>query len=253
MPNMHHVYLWVFHVHVDGLDVSDYLLYMHFHLSPVSGNVKTGPMPVSTSSKETCPASCKFRNNGCYAANGPLNIHWNKVTNGERGDSWEVFLGKIKKLPRNQLYRHNAAGDLVGSNDVIDFNSLVELTEANKGKRGFSYSHYPLTPENIKSLEYANDNGLTINISTNSLSEVDKAMDTGLPVVTVLPSDHETTQRTIKTEGGHTVMVCPSSLGKDITCLSCGLCQKRNRSYAIGFLAHGVSKKKVSAISKEAN
>lgn len=230
-----------------------YLISMNFHLSPVSGNAKTGPIPVSTSSKETCPSSCPLRNNGCYAGSGPLNIHWNKVTSGERGDSWEVFLGKIKKLPRNQLWRMNQSGDLVGTNDVIDLESLSQLVDSNKGKKGYGYSHYPLTIPNIHSLKMANDNGLTISVSTNSISEVDKAMETGLPVVTVLPSDHDVLTRTLVTEEGNKVLVCPSSLGKDITCATCGLCQKRDRSYAIGFIAHGNSKKKVSIISKGGN
>lgn len=235
---------------VDSGNLLSYLLYMNFHLSPVSGNVKTGPIPVSTSSKETCPNACPLKNNGCYASQGPLNIHWNKISKEERGDSWEAFLSKIKKLPRNQLWRHNSAGDLVGFNDVIDFGSLSQLVEANKGKRGFSYSHYPLSSVNIQSLNHANDNGLTINVSTNSISEVDAAMVTDLPVVTVLPSDHDLSVRTLKTDRGNTVLVCPASLGKDVTCASCGLCQKRKRSYAIGFVAHGNQRKKVNVISK---
>lgn len=236
---------------LDKHDVPSYLLYMNFHLSPVSGNAKTGPIPVSTSSKETCPSSCPLRNNGCYAGSGPLNIHWNKVTSGERGDTWEVFLGKIKKLPRNQLWRLNQSGDLVGSNDVIDLESLMQLVDANKGKKGYGYTHYPLTISNIHSLTIANDNGLTINVSTNSISEVDNAMATGLPVVTVLPHDHDVSVRTLMTDGGNKVLVCPASLGKSITCASCGLCQKRTRSYAIGFISHGLMKKKVSAIASK--
>lgn len=228
-----------------------YLLSMNFHLSPVSGNAKTGPIPVSTSSKETCPDACPLKGNGCYAGSGPLNIHWNKVSSGERGDNWHDFLGKIKKLPKNQFWRHNQSGDLVGTNDVIDFWALSELMTANRGKRGFSYTHYPLSDKNIDSLKMANDNGLTINASTNSISEVDKAMATGLPVVTVLPHDHDLSQRIVRTDKGNKVIVCPSSLGKDVTCASCGLCQKHDRGYAIGFVSHGNSRKKVSAIARK--
>lgn len=219
----------------------------------ISGNSKTGPIPVSTSSKDTCPNACVFKNSGCYAAIGPLNIHWNKVTNGERGYDWATFLKQVRKIPRHSLFRINQAGDLVGSNDVIDNEALKELANASKHCRPFTYTHYPLTIPNIHSLKMANDNGLTINVSTNSISEVDKAMETGLPVVTVLPSDHDVLTRTMKTEGGNKVLVCPSSLGKDITCATCGLCQKRDRSYAIGFVAHGLQKKKVSVISKGGN
>lgn len=235
---------------VDKLNVHDYLLSM-FKLTMISGNSKTGPIPVSTSGKETCPANCPLKNNGCYASQGPLSIHWNKVTTGERGSDWATFLKEVRKIPRHSLWRVNQAGDLVGHNDVIDFTHLSELVQANKGKRGFSYTHYPLTIPNINSLKMANENGLTINVSTNSISEVDHAMDLGLPTVTVLPHDHDLSIRTVQTDGGNKVLVCPSSLGKDVTCASCGLCQKHDRSYAIGFVAHGPMKKKVSAIASK--
>lgn len=222
-----------------------------FTLNMISGNVKTGPIPVSTSGKETCPNACPLKNNGCYASQGPLNIHWNKVTSGERGSDWATFLKDVRKIPRHSLFRWAQAGDLVGENDVIDMGALKELTAASKHTRIFGYSHYPLTPMNIEAFKLANDNGFTLNISTNSISEVDKAMAHGLPVVTVLPSDHDNTIRTLVTEGGNKVLVCPASLGKDITCATCGLCQKRDRSYVIGFIAHGNNKKKVSAIASK--
>lgn len=235
---------------VDSLDSFGYLLSM-FKLSMISGNSKTGPIPVSTSGKETCPNSCPLKNNGCYASQGPLNIHWNKVTSGERGYDWQAFLEEVRKIPRHSLFRWAQAGDLVGENDVIDFGALKELMAASKHTRIFGYSHYPLTPLNIEAFKYANANGFTLNISTNSISEVDMAMSTGLPVVTVLPHDHDLSQRIVRTDKGNKVMVCPSSLGKDVNCASCGLCQKHDRGYAIGFLAHGNSRKKVSAIARK--
>ena len=235
---------------LDKLNVSSYLLSM-FKLTMISGNSKTGPIPVSTSGKETCPDACKLKNNGCYASQGPLNIHWNKVTSGERGSDWATFLKDVRRIPRHSLFRWAQAGDLVGENDVIDLGALKELMAASKHTRIFGYTHYPLTPMNIESLRHANSNGFTLNVSTNSISEVDKAMSTGLPVVTVLSHEHSKDVRTVKTEGGNTVLVCPASLGKDITCASCGLCQKSNRSYAIGFLAHGNSRKKVTAIANK--
>lgn len=214
---------------------------MNFYLNMASGNKKTGTMPVSTSHKGTCPSSCPFKEKGCYAKSGPLAIHWAKVTSGERGTDWKGFLAHVRKIPKGTLFRHNQCGDLVGTNDVIDTVALLDLIKANKGRRGFSYTHYPLTPVNVETLKEANDNGFTVNVSTNRIQEVDKAMETGLPVVTVLPVG--TTGRVQTTEGGNKVLVCPATLGREITCQECGLCQKRDRSFAIGFIAHGIGKK----------
>lgn len=67
-------------------------------LVKVSGNRKTGPIPVSTTSRESCPNSCPLYT-GCYASGGPLRIHWDKVTSGEGSDSWENFCADVAKLP----------------------------------------------------------------------------------------------------------------------------------------------------------
>ena len=213
-----------------------------FHLNLHSQNEKTGTMPVSTSHNGTCPNACPFKAKGCYAKTGPLAIHWRAVSEGGRGVDWKSFLSEVAKIPAGSLFRHNQAGDLVGKNDRLNKTALRQLVKAAKDLRGFSYTHYPLTAHNVEALAEANANGFTVNVSTNRLSEVDKAMETGLPVVTVLPVK-EYTERTIKTGGGHTVLICPASLGKSITCKDCTLCQKRDRSFAIGFVAHGVSKK----------
>jgi hypothetical protein len=213
----------------------------NFYLNMKSGNQKTGMMPVSTSHRGTCPDACPFKSKGCYAKSGPLAFHWSKVTAGERGSEWKEFLSKVREIPVGALWRHNQAGDLVGKNNRINAVALRSLTLANKGKRGYSYTHYPLTSANVKALRAANDNGFTVNVSTNHIGEVDKAMESGLPVVTVLPFGTE--GRIIATEGGNKVLVCPATLGREITCQNCGLCQKRDRSFAIGFIAHGAGKK----------
>lgn len=213
----------------------------NFYLNLKSGNQKTGIMPVSTSHKGTCPDACPFKSKGCYAKSGPLAFHWSKVTEGERGTDWKGFLSKVREIPDGTIWRHNQAGDLVGKSDRINSVALRSLTLANKGKRGYTYSHYPLTPRNVANLRWANDNGFTVNVSTNRIQDVDAAMETKLPVVTVLPVG--TTGRVQTTEGGNKVLVCPATLGREITCQECGLCQKRDRSFAIGFIAHGIGKK----------
>ena len=67
-----------------------------YHLTAKSANVKTGPIPVSTTSAATCPPECPFNNSqGCYAGSGPLALHWAAVTRGDRGDCFADFCDKI--------------------------------------------------------------------------------------------------------------------------------------------------------------
>ena len=217
------------------------------HLTRISANKKTGPIPVSTSSAETCPDSCPFKAKGCYALSGPLALHWRKVTQRTSGLIWEDFCNQIAALPRNQLWRHNQAGDLCGINEYIDAGALSKLTKANRGRKGYTYTHKYGTESNREAIRSANENGFTVNLSANSLAQADTlaAYDCG-PVVVALPSDQ--TKNTF-TPQGRKVVICPATLREDVTCASCGLCQKQ-RGAIVGFPAHGNAKKFVSQLVK---
>lgn len=221
---------------------------MRVTLTLQSRNIKTGPIPVSTTSRDTCPNACPLKNNGCYAEIGRLAIHWRKVSSGERGLTYRQFLASIKSLPEGQLWRHNQAGDLPGKGNDIDVFALADLVNANKGRRGFTYTHKPMTKAaNRKAIASANRNGFTINLSADTLVMADELADLGVaPVAVILPSN--TGDVNTVTPKGRTVVVCPATYRKDITCMSCKLCQKADRKTIVGFPAHGTIKKKVDVV-----
>jgi len=226
-----------------------------FHLTMVSKNVKTGPIPVSTSAASTCPDECPLKSKGCYAsAGGPLALHWRKVSEDGRGDDWQTFVSRISALPFGQLWRHNQAGDLPGENNQIDTDALAQLVNANEGKRGWTYTHKPVTGDgnletcNRAAVRDANARGFTVNLSADNLAEADelKNADCG-PVVVVLPVG---SPLAMTTPAGNKVVVCPAQRPDSAaTCATCGLCQ-RQRSVIVGFLAHGTQAKAASAIAK---
>jgi hypothetical protein len=143
------------------------------------------------------------------------------------------------------LWRHNQAGDLPGVDGEIDAVALRALVRANKGKRGFTYTHKPMTPANVRAVKSANDSGFTINLSADTLEQVDalKALNVG-PVVVVLPWDQK---ENIQTAAGHGVVICPAVTRDNVTCESCGLCAWKDRKVVIGFPAHGSKKKQVKS------
>ena len=220
-----------------------------FHITPKSKNSKVGPMAVTTSTATTCPTACPFKDNGCYADSGPLKLHWLKVTEGERGDDWPTFISKIKDLPAGSKWRHNQAGDLPGDMEKLDDEKCIELAKANKGKRGFTYTHYDVLNnfQNAITVNIMNHLGFTVNVSANNLEHADKLCDLDIaPVATVLPIEQTTNTVTPK---GRKVVVCPATYKDDIACESCMLCEKWDRNVVVGFPAHGTSKKKASAIA----
>jgi len=218
---------------------------MKYRLTIKSRNKKTGTIPVSTTSADSCPPSCPFMNNGCYAKSGPLAIVWKQVD--DIGTDLATFCDTITNFPDGQLWRHNQAGDLPGQGETIDAKALGAIVKANRGKRGFTYTHKnPFVKGNANAIAKANRDGFTINLSGNNLDHADKLADLNIaPVVTVLPSDGTSTT----TPAGRKVVQCPATSRDDVSCKTCQLCQ-RQRDVIVGFPAHGSSYRKANEIAK---
>jgi len=226
-----------------------------------SRNEKTGPIPVSTTARQTCPLECPLYDI-CYAGSGNLGRYWRALSQTKPGQSfphgrgghvqthtWQSFCAAIAQLPAGTLWRHNQAGDLPGHGNLIDAQRLAELVAANAGKRGFTYTHKPATPANLALIRHANRQGFTINLSADDLVEADSLAATGLPVAVVLP-DTVAGNEYVATPAGRRVVVCPATYRDNVTCQSCQLCQRQTRKVIIGFPAHGASHRKVSAIAR---
>lgn len=222
-----------------------------FHLSLKSSNAKTGPIPVSTQSSDTCPDACPLKGRGCYAGQGHLALWWRRVSKGEFGSSFEEFLEQVKAIKAGQIWRYAQAGDLAGKGDRISKPALRALVAANKGKRGFTYTHKPLNRfGNREMIREANEGGFTVNVSCETVEQVDAALRDGLPAVVVLPSG-DVHKRSQQTPAGNTVVTCPATRLEGMTCDKCRLCSLRDRPFAIGFPAHGTAKGKVNALLVE--
>lgn len=223
---------------------------MLYHLTPKSSNPKTGRIPVSTSTAKTCPSSCPLKHNGCYAEHSMLTWHWKKVTEGDRGDKFQDFCKKIANLPEGQLWRHNQAGDLPGVGNKLAVKQLESLVRANKGRKGFTYTHKPLTSKDErKAIKQANKKGFAVNLSANSLTHADELTKLKVgPVVAIVPEDQP---QVSYTPAGHKVIVCPAQMKDDVTCKSCKLCAVIDRPCIVAFRVHGQSKNKVAKMLQE--
>jgi hypothetical protein len=223
---------------------------LRFHLTPSSKNAKTGPIPVSTSSRATCPASCPFRGHGCYAETGPLALHWDAVTAGSRGLPWRQFLAAIAALPKGQLWRHNQAGDLYRPGAAIGRAALTALVAANRGRRGFTYSHHRRTAATVQAFRAATANGFTVNASCHNETEADAAIAFGLRAAFVVPSTE--TRHHWRTPDGNHAVLCPAQRSgpqfEGMNCAKCQLCQSRPETIAIAFRAHGTGYRRIDAV-----
>lgn len=231
------------------------------HVTPTSDNAKTGPILVTTTTALTCPDACPFKRtvdgvNGCYADGGPLAMHWKQVTLGKRGLPWVDALAQLaaelRRKGKGATWRHNQAGDLPGQGDVIDGDALAQLVKVNADARahGFTYTHKPLVGSphaeaNLAAVQSANASGFTVNASANNLTHADTLADLGgVPVVVVVPHD---APDTITTPAGRKAIVCPAQRQDGVTCASCRLCSRADRSVIVAFRAHGASYRRAEA------
>ena len=220
-----------------------------------TANAITGPIMVTTSARLTCPFSCPLRKDGrgplaglCYAEHGALGgFIWTSLDGANPGDhilngirvyDFAELLYVIRSLPPGSLWRHNIAGDLPSNNKTtIDRSALRAITAANKGRCGFTFTHYDVLGNlaNRQAVAEANRDGFRVNLSSNSLSHADELADLRIaPVTVILPAG--TKEKTV-TPKGRTVVVCPTST-HGVTCADCGLCS-RMRSTITGFPASG--------------
>jgi hypothetical protein len=221
---------------------------MWVSLTTVSGNAKVGPIPVSTTEEKSCPKECSLNGNDCYARFGPLSIHWKKVGSG-RGDNWDSFCKRVGKFLKNQLWRHNQAGDLPqDENGKIDKKKCEKLLKASSHTRGWTYTHYnPFDSHNQKIIKKMNkSSGMTVNLSSDNVSQADEFFKLGIaPVVTILPENCEKTGNF--TPGGIPIVICPAQKVENMNCATCKLCQVKNRKSIVGFIAHGTAKKRLTS------
>jgi hypothetical protein len=256
-------------------------LYAHLIIPrPGKENRKTGRMPVTYISRESCPRSCALLLNGCYAESYPVRAHWDKVSQRLVGTSWSKFCLQIAlDLGPNQIWRYGVAGDLPGPGEFIDRKDLDQLTTANMGRPVIAYTHKPvldrespvIAPHNRRAIAEAIEEGFLVNLSANNRTHADELADLRLaPVVTVLPEAYARRHRSlggvkmewaetigdyrdrvstllIYTPAGRRIAVCPATY-TDTTCQACRACSKP-REAIIGFPAHGTAKRKAEAIA----
>ena len=219
---------------------------MQLKYSLSAGNSKTGAMWLVRSPRSTCPDSCGLKGNGCYAFNFPLVLHWMKQDTV--GVDFATVLYAIRTLPKDSIWRLFEAGDFEPSSEnpeLISPSQVLSLLSANKGKRGFGYTHYPVLP-NLEVLQLMNSSGLTINASADSLEQAKLYFELGLPTTLVVA---EKTPKDVTVDGVR-IVVCPNQSvkkpnGKKPQCIDCQLCQIADRDYVIGFRAHGSKKRKI--------
>jgi hypothetical protein len=217
---------------------------MKYHFIQASSNRKTGPIPQTYTSRDSCPPSCAHFRADCYAEDFYTRLTWDKVP--ARGTDLTGLTAAIKRMPMGQLWRHNVAGDLPGEGETIDAAALGEIVKANRGRKGFTYTHKH-SPDAIKWAGHATQWGFTVNLSADDAGHADELSAHGLPVVAIVPMD---TPKHSTTPQGRPILICPAQTTEHMTCALCALCQRADRRQIIGFRAHGTKANQADRLAR---
>jgi hypothetical protein len=222
-----------------------------YHLTKKSSNVKTGPIAVSTTSRDSCSPSCPLFGSGCYAETGPLRLHWDAVSDGPwrdkpRGTDIESFIASLRSLPEGSCFRHNQAGDLPHVNGLINAHALELITDACKERKliAWTYTHHSVdNMNNTVLIKRSNNEGLTVNVSAHNQQQAADLHRKGLPSVCIVPKNET---RKAWDHDGVKFLVCPAQWS-DKNCAECKLCSVADRACVVAFKAHGTGSRKVES------
>lgn len=208
-----------------------------------SQNIKTGDIPQTYTSHNSCPVRCPFHKNGCYADNFGTNFQWKRADNGMTVTELKKWVEK--NTEKGALIRHNVGGDIAipGTSNVSPL-LLGRLLDAFTDRKAYSYTHCEITEENAEFLRYSNSHGFVISFSCETVEEVDKARALGVPAVLTVT---EFPTASAVTPEGHFLVPCPAQTHEGMTCKKCRLCANPNRDSVVCFLAHGNQAKKARA------
>lgn len=218
-----------------------------------SANTKTGDIPQTYTKKASCPASCRFKNSGCYGDDFRTLANWKrcefKEAKGFCASLSDLRVKLVDEIPAGELIRHNVAGDMaVFGGSRLDADLVRGFDKAFEGYKAYTYTH--CTKDASAFVLAQSCKNLQINFSCETENEVDLVMSYKSDAVITLAQAPKVSKWV--TKGGNVVVLCPNHT-KGIQCKKCKLCSKRSRGYAIAFVAHGQKAQKVKKVIMLAN
>ncbi len=210
-----------------------------------SKNAKVGDVAATYAPiAQTCPTSCKLRDNGCYAQSGNVGFTVRRLEaahTGLNGDTCAVLEGDeiadmAAHAPNGHALRIHVSGDATSN-----FRAM-QLARGAARWQGpvWSYTH---AWRDVSRLSWGR---VSILASCEALGEVVAAREAGYAAALVV-AHHPQDGRAFRTPEGVKVIPCPSQT-RDVKCTDCKLCWNDELLLAqgacISFAAHGATKKR---------
>lgn len=198
----------------------------------------------------TCPASCPFLNNGCYAQitenrRPSVKENWSRWQESIP-DSEVERLGRLHRKGKIKAMRLHIGGDFLsyGELDRRYIAWLLRLKRRLPTLPIWTYTHAWKTLAPHK--KYFDRLGIVVFASVHSLTEARNAKILGYRVALISKVHKKHWDRSIKSLpiNGEPAIVCPEQLGTKPDCERCGYCFKPHLKHDLILLDHTIGKVK---------
>lgn len=218
----------------------------------LSHNGKTGPVSATYVTQSSCPSSCRFKGNGCYAESGPAGFTTNRLNRASENESPEALATmeaiEIGKLSGKNPLRVHVVGDCQTDEAAQIVSSAMLDHESKFNRPAWTYTHA------WRDVQRSSWQSASVIASCENASDVQLAESLGYSTAIVV--DEFESDKAYTTSDGINVIPCPEQTGKAANCASCQLCmgpavQRRlERHQSIGFAVHGGQAKKAKQAIK---
>ncbi len=218
----------------------------------VSHNGKIGRTSATYATQASCPRSCPFFGNGCYAevafvgiTTRRLNAYASTLALSPE-DIAESEAREIAALTGKLPLRVHVVGDCTTDESARIVSSAMVAHTAKHGQFNWTYTHA------WRDVRRESWQGASVLASVETADDARAANARGYATAIVV-SEHPSNK--VYDLDGVKVLPCPGEVNDAVTCASCGLCGKdstlRERGLTIGFAAHSARAAQVkSAVDK---
>lgn len=200
-------------------------------------------------SQVTCPLSCPFRGNGCYAESGHMRFVSTRLNRAQVTPD-EVIATEADKI-RAVTYWGPGRIHVVGDATTDKQAAMLADAVAHYQKRwaGKALPKPPVwTYTHGHETRRESWGSISVLRSCENVSQVRKAFNDGFAAALVIVCESDKAFPHPE-DNSITVVPCPQQTRPGVTCASCGLCARdellRAKRIAIGFTPHGTAKRRV--------
>lgn len=196
-----------------------------------------GKCSATSASQHSCDAACPFRDNGCYAEDGPQGWTTRRLNKSEVTDPIAIAQEEadaIEKLTGKRPLRLHVVGDSPNDEAAAIVANAVKAYKLKHNQKAWTYTHA------WRTVNRASWGVVSVLASCEKPEQVLEARAKGFATAMVV---EQFASEKLYVQDGIKLLPCPQQTGKAPDCAQCKLCFDDTRLFqsglTIAFEAHG--------------